>query len=245
MDSQLAQFAALSQKDKGPAFISLIPQIIALPDPASVLNDLHTLVDTVVNQESIGLVVGRQVLSELVKVLGEGAIRDVELCKRVVQDILNTTQPRIVSYEEQVRWSSVLDGFLRHIPKVNNLRFQLADLLEGEEEWSDAARVLMGISLDSGQRLVPSFSLSFPSYELSWTWSGQFQMQRNYRFMSASFVSSWRMKIPSKLRPTTIGQRSLSIQHKVARLSFNSSSAKLGLATMDGNSWRPPVGTTS
>lgn len=158
MDSQLAQFAALSQKDKGPAFISLIPQIIALPDPTSVLNDLHTLVDTVVNQESIGLVVGRQVLSELVKVLGEGAIRDVELRKRVVQDILNTTQPRIVSYEEQVRWSNILDRFLRrHIPKVNNLRFQLADLLEGEEEWSDAARVLMGISLDSGQRSVPSF----------------------------------------------------------------------------------------
>ena len=38
--------------------------------------------------------------------------------------------------------------------KVNALRFQLADLLEEEEEWSEAARVLMGISLDSGQRWV-------------------------------------------------------------------------------------------
>jgi len=38
--------------------------------------------------------------------------------------------------------------------KVNALRFQLADLLEEEEEWSEAARVLMGISLDSGQRCV-------------------------------------------------------------------------------------------
>lgn len=36
--------------------------------------------------------------------------------------------------------------------KVNILRFQLADLLEEEEEWSAAARVLMGISMDSGQR---------------------------------------------------------------------------------------------
>jgi len=36
--------------------------------------------------------------------------------------------------------------------KVNTLRFQLADLLEEEEEWSAAARVLMGISMDSGQR---------------------------------------------------------------------------------------------
>ena len=38
--------------------------------------------------------------------------------------------------------------------QVNSLRFQLADLLEEEEEWSEAARVLMGISLDSGQRWV-------------------------------------------------------------------------------------------
>jgi COP9 signalosome complex subunit 4 len=36
--------------------------------------------------------------------------------------------------------------------QVNSLRFQLADLLEEDEEWSEAARVLMGISLDSGQR---------------------------------------------------------------------------------------------
>jgi len=34
------------------------------------------------------------------------------------------------------------------------LRFQLADLLEEEEEWSEAAKVLMGISLDSGQRSI-------------------------------------------------------------------------------------------
>ncbi|TFK43497.1 hypothetical protein BDQ12DRAFT_731513 [Crucibulum laeve] len=136
MESRLSQFAALSQKDKGPAFISLIPEILAQGDPSTVTAGLHTLVNFVVNQDSIGLVVGRQVLSELVGVLGEGAIGDAELRKRVVEDTLATIQPRIVSYEEQ----------------VNILRFQLADLLEVEEEWSDAARVLMGISLDSGQR---------------------------------------------------------------------------------------------
>ncbi|KAG5651356.1 hypothetical protein H0H81_008973 [Sphagnurus paluster] len=138
MDSQLAQISALSQKDKGPAFISIIPQILATSDPSTLVADLHKLVDTVVNQDNVGLVVGRQVLSDLVKILGEGSIKDVELRKRVVQDTLNTVQPRIVSYEEQ----------------VNTLRFQLADLLEEEEEWSEAARVLTGISLDSGQRLI-------------------------------------------------------------------------------------------
>ncbi|KAF8165311.1 hypothetical protein B0H34DRAFT_649762 [Crassisporium funariophilum] len=138
MEAKLTQFSGLSQKDKGPAFISLIPEILSQSGSA-IARDLHTLVDTVVNQDSVGLVVGRQVLSELVKVLGEGAIQNVDLRKQVVEDTLATVQPRIVSYEEQ---------------QVNTLRFQLADLLEEEEEWSDAARVLMGISLDSGQRSI-------------------------------------------------------------------------------------------
>ncbi|KAF8897566.1 hypothetical protein BD779DRAFT_1491531 [Infundibulicybe gibba] len=136
MEKRIAPISALSQKDKGPAFISLIPEILANSNPDTIFGDLHILVDTVVNQDSVGLVVGRQVLSELVKLLGEGVIKDVQLRKRVVEDTLATVQGRIVSYEEQ----------------VNTLRFQLADLLEDEEEWSEAARVLMGISLDSGQR---------------------------------------------------------------------------------------------
>lgn len=102
MDAKLAQFSNLSQKDKGPAFISLIPQILARPEPSAIATDLHTLVDTVVNQDNVGLVVGRQVLSEIVKVLREGAIHDADLRKRVVEDTLATVQPRIVSYEEQV-----------------------------------------------------------------------------------------------------------------------------------------------
>lgn len=38
------------------------------------------------------------------------------------------------------------------ISQVNALRFILADILESEEDWNGAARVLMGISLDAGQR---------------------------------------------------------------------------------------------
>ncbi|TEB35709.1 hypothetical protein FA13DRAFT_1684361 [Coprinellus micaceus] len=136
MEAKLAEFESLNQKDKGPAYSSLISQILAQGDGNAVARDLKTLVDTVVNKESVGLVVGRQVLAELVKILSEGAIKDSDLKKRVVEETLETVQPRIVSYEEQ----------------VNSLRFQLADLLEEEEDWSGAARVLTGISLDSGQR---------------------------------------------------------------------------------------------
>jgi len=44
--------------------------------------------------------------------------------------------------------------FSSHTSQVNGLKFQLADLLELEEEWSEAARVLMSTSLESGQRCV-------------------------------------------------------------------------------------------
>lgn len=102
MESKLAQFASLSQKDKAPAYLSLLPEILSRSNPSAVASDLHLLVETVVNQDSVGLVVGRQVLSELVKSLGAGSIRENELRKRVVEDTLATIQPRIVSYEEQV-----------------------------------------------------------------------------------------------------------------------------------------------
>ena len=52
MENKLAQYSTLGQKDKGPAFISLIPQILAQP-AESLVKDLHTLVDTVVNQDSV------------------------------------------------------------------------------------------------------------------------------------------------------------------------------------------------
>jgi COP9 signalosome complex subunit 4 len=157
METKLAQFASLSQKDKAPAYLSLLPEILSRSNPSAIATDLHLLVDTVVNQESVGLVVGRQVLSELVKSLGGGTIKDSELRKRIVEDTLATVQPRITSYEEQVSTDMILFIFVCAIGieicvQVNSLRFQLADLLEEEEEWSEAARVLMGISLDSGQR---------------------------------------------------------------------------------------------
>ncbi|KAK2466240.1 hypothetical protein APHAL10511_001882 [Amanita phalloides] len=138
MDLKLTQLASLSQKDKGPAYSALIHAAIAQSTPDSVAADLRLLVDALVNQDAGSLVVARQVLAELVRLLGDGSVKDPLLRKRLIEDTLEIVQPRIVSFEEQ----------------VNGLRFQLADLLEEVEEWSEAARVLMGISLDSGQRTI-------------------------------------------------------------------------------------------
>ncbi|KAF9821165.1 hypothetical protein IEO21_00773 [Rhodonia placenta] len=139
MESRLAQIAGLSQKDKAIAYGSILTDLLARPDQTSLATDIRILVENVI-QDSVGLVIGRQVLSGLVRALETETVTEPVLKKRIVQDTLATIQPRAVSYEEQ----------------VNSLRFQLADILESEEEWSEAARTLMGISLDAGQRYVPS-----------------------------------------------------------------------------------------
>ncbi|TFK89833.1 hypothetical protein K466DRAFT_486007 [Polyporus arcularius HHB13444] len=139
MEGKLAQFATLNQKDKVAAYQALFNELISREDQTNLPADIHTLVDNVVNQESVGLVISRLILSELVKALSEGKVKNTELKKAIVQDTLDIIQPRVVSYEEQ----------------INTLRFQLANILEEAEEWSEAARVLMGISLDSGQRALP------------------------------------------------------------------------------------------
>jgi COP9 signalosome complex subunit 4 len=104
MESKLAQLASLSQKDKAPAYLLLLSEIFSRINSSSIASDLHSLVDTVVNHDNVGLVVGRQVLSDMVRMLGEGVINDSELRKRIIEDTLATIQPRLVSYEEQVSY---------------------------------------------------------------------------------------------------------------------------------------------
>jgi COP9 signalosome complex subunit 4 len=106
MDSRLAQLASLSQRDKGPAYVAVLNDVFANQPSPSFLADLHTLVDTVVNQDAGGLVVGRQVVSELVKAVTEGIVQNSDVKKQILQDTLNLVQPKIVSYEEPVEWLS-------------------------------------------------------------------------------------------------------------------------------------------
>lgn len=102
MDQKLAQLNSLSQKDKGPAYLTLLWEIFSNSSASDIGSNIHIFIDYVANHETAGVIVGRQVLAELVKALGEGAITDPELRKRVVEDALATLQPRIASYEEQV-----------------------------------------------------------------------------------------------------------------------------------------------
>ncbi|KAI0698583.1 hypothetical protein BC835DRAFT_1405324 [Cytidiella melzeri] len=133
MEAKLSHASSLPQKDKGPAYVSLLTDVLTRADPATLKPDVHRILEVVL-QDSV--VTGRTVLQELGKGLSEKTIADAEIRKEIVQDALRVVQPRLVSYEEQ----------------VNALRLILADILESEEDWSEAAKVLAGISLDAGGR---------------------------------------------------------------------------------------------
>jgi COP9 signalosome complex subunit 4 len=102
MDQKLAQLSVLNQKDKGPAYLSLLSGIFSSQGHANIAHDIHALVDHLINQDA-GIIAGRQVLSELVKSLTSTNIPDTELRKAIVEDVLSVVQLRVTSYEEQVR----------------------------------------------------------------------------------------------------------------------------------------------
>jgi len=102
MDQKLAQLSALNQKDKGPAYLSLLSDIFSSQGNTNIAHDVHALVDHLINQDA-GIIAGRQVLTELVKSLTSTAIPDTELRKAIVEDVLSVVQLRATSYEEQVR----------------------------------------------------------------------------------------------------------------------------------------------
>jgi len=61
-----------------------------------------------------------------------------ELHKQVAHYALERIQPRVVAFEEQ----------------VSIIRVELAKLYEEQEEWKEAAKILIAIPLDSGQRVL-------------------------------------------------------------------------------------------
>lgn len=100
MDSKVAQISSLPQKDKGAAYVATVNEVLSRTDLSAVAPDVHIIVETVLQDN---VVVGRQVLQELARALGEKQIQDLALNKQIVEDTLALVQPRLVSYEEQVR----------------------------------------------------------------------------------------------------------------------------------------------
>lgn len=87
---------------------------------------------TVVN-EHVSLVISRQLLTDV----GNHLVHLPDhVSKTISHFVLDKVQPRVISFEEQVA----------------NIRQHLSQIYEREENWHEAANVLVGIPLETGQK---------------------------------------------------------------------------------------------
>lgn len=83
--------------------------------------------------ENVSLVISRQVLTDVGNRLP--MLQD-EISKAISHYALDKVQPRVISFEEQVA----------------SIRQHLADIYERNQNWREAANVLVGIPLETGQK---------------------------------------------------------------------------------------------
>ncbi|KAL3877789.1 hypothetical protein ACJMK2_035439 [Sinanodonta woodiana] len=132
----LAQLATLSHsggshKDITEKYKVILEEILKTRGPDFVQN-LQAFVEALVN-ENVSLVISRQLLSDFCSHLTK--LDDVT-AKRVAHFTLEKIQARVISFEEQVA----------------SIRQHLADIYEREQCWREAANVLVGIPLETGQK---------------------------------------------------------------------------------------------
>ncbi|GAA5934286.1 uncharacterized protein JCM15063_004528 [Sporobolomyces koalae] len=131
MEGELGRISGLPQKDKSQAYSALLSQ--TLSSSTALTRDLDQFLSTVVAAD-FPQIVARQVLQEYVHQIVEISDRDVK--KQVMKQSLHELQPRVTSFE----------------PEVCVVREKYANLLEEDEEFPEAAKVLIGIPLESGSR---------------------------------------------------------------------------------------------
>lgn len=99
---------------------------------SSFVSNFPNLCFSVVN-ENVSLVISRQILTD---VTGKLLQLSDDVSKDVSHFTLDKVQPRVISFEEQVA----------------TIRQHLAQIYEREQDWKEAANVLVGIPLETGQK---------------------------------------------------------------------------------------------
>uniref|UniRef100_A0A671NY58 COP9 signalosome complex subunit 4 n=1 Tax=Sinocyclocheilus anshuiensis TaxID=1608454 RepID=A0A671NY58_9TELE len=120
-----------SHKDLAGKYRQILEKALQFTD-AEQLEALKAFVEAMVN-ENVSLVISRQLLTDFcthLQNLPEGT------AKAVCHFTLEKIQPRVISFEEQVA----------------SIRQHLATIYEKEEDWRNAAQVLVGIPLETGQK---------------------------------------------------------------------------------------------
>ena len=102
MNDALTRLSQLAPKEKPSAYSELVSRLISAANQSTSWSsdDVGRLVQTVITDEHAGLVVGKQVVGDLVKRLGE--ITDSNVRAEFIRSILSVLQTASVGYEEQV-----------------------------------------------------------------------------------------------------------------------------------------------
>ncbi|GFS51169.1 COP9 signalosome complex subunit 4 [Nephila pilipes] len=129
----LATLASLggSPKDQADRYRNVLESIVKTTGE-ELVEGLQSFVESIVN-ENVSLVISRQLLTDVGTHLTK--LPD-DVSKIVSHYTLDRVQPRVVSFEEQVA----------------SIRQHLADIYEKEQSWREAANVLVGIPLETGQK---------------------------------------------------------------------------------------------
>ncbi|XP_046398858.1 COP9 signalosome complex subunit 4 [Ischnura elegans] len=120
-----------SHKDQAEKYRLVLDNLLASSE-TELVEGLKTFIEAIVN-ENVSLVISRQILTDVSVHLSK--LPD-NLSKAVSHYTLDKVQPRVISFEEQVA----------------SIRQHLADIYEREQCWRDAANVLVGIPLETGQK---------------------------------------------------------------------------------------------
>merc|ERR1712142_596688 len=120
-----------SHRDLGEKYRAILDNILTFGED-ELVEGLKAFIEAIVN-ENVSLVISRQLLSEVGTTLVQ--LED-SVSKAVSHFTLEVVQPRVISFEDQ----------------VGAIRQHLADIYEREQNWCQAAKVLVGIPLETGQK---------------------------------------------------------------------------------------------
>ncbi|KAF9119483.1 COP9 signalosome complex subunit 4 [Mortierella sp. GBA39] len=143
IEAKLTSIAQVTnQKDKIKGYQDLVASILNIASTSGE-DETELRLEQFINaatEDSVGLVVSRQVLSDVTAAIDATTHLSSDSKSRMYKHALDRVQSRVVSFEEQ----------------VSAIRMHLATIYESEEDWAEAAQVLMGVPLDSGHRIVPN-----------------------------------------------------------------------------------------
>lgn len=112
--SDLASIAELPQKERLPAYLSLLPTLYASPLPS-----LPALIAHLVQDSAVPLLIGRQVLAQVVEDLLNGRLTatqgktdEAEVRREVLKQTLAAVGSHSGNYDEQVR-AMVCSGLIQ------------------------------------------------------------------------------------------------------------------------------------